>query len=143
MATVSIVFMRHEGKIRSIETGRPLRHPAHPCNTLAQNHLQINMPFWLDFLCDHLVNPCNTAADQLNDGADQSFSLAQRQAQSDSGSTYATKRIRAPASHQCISSLLASGIMIERIRKAFWRSRVEASRISRIKPQRRSISACI
>ena len=37
MATVSIVFMRHEGEIRSIETDRLLRHPAHPCNTLADH----------------------------------------------------------------------------------------------------------
>jgi hypothetical protein len=35
VATVSIVFARHEGDIRSIETDRLLRHPAHPCNTLA------------------------------------------------------------------------------------------------------------
>jgi len=34
VATVSIVFVRHEGEIRGIETGRPLRHHAHPCNTL-------------------------------------------------------------------------------------------------------------
>jgi hypothetical protein len=36
VATVGIVFMRHEGEIRSIETDRLLRHPAHPCNTLAE-----------------------------------------------------------------------------------------------------------
>jgi hypothetical protein len=36
VATVGMVFMRHEGEIRSIETDRLLRHPAHPCNTLAQ-----------------------------------------------------------------------------------------------------------
>src|SRR3954468_11335385 len=35
VATVGIVFMRHEGEIRSIETDRLLRHPAHPCNTLS------------------------------------------------------------------------------------------------------------
>jgi hypothetical protein len=35
VATVGIVFVRHEGEIRSIETGPLLRHPAHPCNTLA------------------------------------------------------------------------------------------------------------
>src|SRR5690349_589418 len=36
MVTASgIVFVRHKGKIRSIETDRLLRHPAHPCNTLA------------------------------------------------------------------------------------------------------------
>jgi hypothetical protein len=34
VATVGIVFVRHEGEIRSIETGHPLRHPAQPCNTL-------------------------------------------------------------------------------------------------------------
>jgi hypothetical protein len=34
VAASGIVFMRHEGKIRSIETGRPLRQPAHPCNML-------------------------------------------------------------------------------------------------------------
>jgi hypothetical protein len=34
VATVGIVFVRHEGEIRSSVTGRPLRHPAHPCNTL-------------------------------------------------------------------------------------------------------------
>src|SRR6187455_1235652 len=37
VATVSIVFVRHEGEIRSIETDRLLRHPAHPCNTLARH----------------------------------------------------------------------------------------------------------
>src|SRR4051812_45953446 len=35
VATVGIVFVRHDGEIRSIETSRPLRHRAHPCNTLA------------------------------------------------------------------------------------------------------------
>jgi len=30
-----VVFVRHEGEIRSIETDRLLRHPAHLCNTLA------------------------------------------------------------------------------------------------------------
>src|SRR4051812_42623947 len=35
VATVSIDFVRHDSEIRSIETDRPLRHPAHPCNTLA------------------------------------------------------------------------------------------------------------
>jgi hypothetical protein len=25
-----------------------------------QNHLQAKMLFWLDFLCDNLVHPCNT-----------------------------------------------------------------------------------
>jgi hypothetical protein len=34
VAASGIVFMRHEGKIRSIKTDRLLRHPAHPCNTL-------------------------------------------------------------------------------------------------------------
>jgi hypothetical protein len=34
VATVGIVFMRHQGEIWSIETDRLLRHPAHPCNTL-------------------------------------------------------------------------------------------------------------
>ena len=32
VAAGGIGFVRHEGGIRSIETGRPLRHPAHPCN---------------------------------------------------------------------------------------------------------------
>lgn len=31
----SIRFVRHDGEIRSTETDRPLRHPAHPCNTLS------------------------------------------------------------------------------------------------------------
>jgi hypothetical protein len=35
VATVGIVFVRHDGGIRSIETDRLLRHPAHPCNTLS------------------------------------------------------------------------------------------------------------
>jgi hypothetical protein len=35
VATVGIVFMRHDGEIQSIKTDRLLRHPAHPCNTLA------------------------------------------------------------------------------------------------------------
>ena len=35
-AAVGIVFVRHDGGIRSIETGRPLRHPAYPCNTLTR-----------------------------------------------------------------------------------------------------------
>jgi 4-hydroxy-tetrahydrodipicolinate synthase len=35
VATVGVVFVRHEGEIRSIETDRLLPHPAHPCNTLA------------------------------------------------------------------------------------------------------------
>jgi hypothetical protein len=39
VATVSIVFVRHEGDIRSIETDRLLRHPAHPCNTLPCGHI--------------------------------------------------------------------------------------------------------
>jgi hypothetical protein len=34
MAALGIVFVRHEGKIRSSVTDRPLRHPAHLCNTL-------------------------------------------------------------------------------------------------------------
>jgi hypothetical protein len=38
VATVGIVFVRHEGKIRSIETDRLLPHPAHPCNTLSLHH---------------------------------------------------------------------------------------------------------
>jgi hypothetical protein len=36
VAASSVGFMRHEGGIRSIETNRPLRHPAHPCNTLTE-----------------------------------------------------------------------------------------------------------
>ena len=35
VAAGSVGFMRHEDEIRSIETGRPLRDPAYPCNTLA------------------------------------------------------------------------------------------------------------
>ena len=34
VAASGIVFVRHESRIRSIETDRLLRHPAHPCNTL-------------------------------------------------------------------------------------------------------------
>src|SRR4051794_2046483 len=34
VAASGIVFVRHDGEIQSIETGRSLRHPAHPCNTL-------------------------------------------------------------------------------------------------------------
>ena len=37
MTASGIVFVRHEeGEIRSSVTGRPLRHPAHPCNTLTK-----------------------------------------------------------------------------------------------------------
>jgi hypothetical protein len=35
VAAGSVGLMRHENAIRSIEIGRSLRHPAHPCNTLA------------------------------------------------------------------------------------------------------------
>jgi hypothetical protein len=41
VAASGIVFVRHESKIRSIETDRLLRHPAHPCNTLAQGLLHV------------------------------------------------------------------------------------------------------
>src|SRR4051812_30717232 len=34
VAASGIGFVRHEGGIRGIETDCPLRHPAHPCNTL-------------------------------------------------------------------------------------------------------------
>src|SRR3954449_12811946 len=34
VATVGIVFVRHESEIRSIETDCLLLHLAHPCNTL-------------------------------------------------------------------------------------------------------------
>jgi hypothetical protein len=31
-----------------------------PIKTAAQNHLQANALFWLDFVCDNLMYPCNT-----------------------------------------------------------------------------------
>ena len=46
-----IVFVRHEGRIRSIETDRLLRHPDHPCNTLT----------WLSEFCDGTVRCACTA----------------------------------------------------------------------------------
>jgi transposase len=41
--------MRHEGRIRSIETDRLLRRPAHPCNTLTMVKDQVasTLDCWL------------------------------------------------------------------------------------------------
>jgi len=35
--------VRHDGEIRSIETGSLLRHPAHPCNTLTCGSAMISI----------------------------------------------------------------------------------------------------
>jgi hypothetical protein len=62
--TVGIVFVRHEGEIRSIETDRLLPHPAHPRNTLAQVAGLMEMPVGFMNICKGEVNGCTCSYGQ-------------------------------------------------------------------------------